>query len=99
MDQVSMMLITLPFFMPVVKAVGIDPVWFGVMMMIALEIGFTTPPFGMLLYVMKGVAPPETRMSDIMAAALPFIALELATLLLVLAIPWLALWLPSLISR
>jgi tripartite ATP-independent transporter DctM subunit len=99
MDQVSMMLITLPFFMPIVKAVGIDPVWFGVMMMIALEIGFTTPPFGMLLFVMKGVAPPETRMSDIMAAALPFIALEFATLLLVLAIPWLALWLPSLISR
>jgi tripartite ATP-independent transporter DctM subunit len=99
MDQVSMMLITLPFFMPIVKAVGIDPVWFGVMMMIALEIGFTTPPFGMLLFVMKGVAPPETRMADIMAAALPFIALEFATLLLVLAVPWLALWLPSLISR
>jgi TRAP-type C4-dicarboxylate transport system permease large subunit len=85
--------------MPIVKLVGIDPVWFGVMMMIALEIGFTTPPFGMLLFVMKGVAPPETRMADIMAAALPFIALEFATLLLVLAIPWLALWLPSLISR
>ncbi len=99
MDQVSMMLITLPFYMPIVKLVGIDPVWFGVMMMIALEIGFTTPPFGMLLFVMKGVAPPDTRMSDIMAAALPFIALELFTLLLVLAMPWLALWLPSLISR
>ncbi|MCW5770688.1 MAG: TRAP transporter large permease [Rhodospirillaceae bacterium] len=99
MDQVSMMLITLPFFMPIVKAVGIEPVWFGVMMMIALEIGFTTPPFGLLLYVMKGVAPEGTRMRDIMAAAAPFIALMLLTLLMVLAIPSMALWLPSLISR
>jgi tripartite ATP-independent transporter DctM subunit len=99
MDQVSMMLITLPFFMPIVKLVGIEPVWFGVMMMIALEIGFTTPPFGLLLYVMKGVAPPETRMGEIMAAAAPFILLMVATLLLVLALPWLALWLPAQISR
>jgi TRAP-type C4-dicarboxylate transport system permease large subunit len=99
MDQVSMMLITLPFFMPIVKEVGIEPVWFGVMMMIALEIGFTTPPFGLLLYVMKGVAPPGTPMRQIMGAAAPFILMMLATLLMVLAMPWLALYLPSLISR
>ena len=53
----------------------------------------------MLLFVMKGVAPPATRMGDIMAAAMPFILLELVTLVLVLALPSLALWLPSLISR
>jgi tripartite ATP-independent transporter DctM subunit len=106
MDQVSMMLITLPFYMPIVKLLHFDfvqpemvQIWFGVMMMIALEIGFTTPPFGMLLFVMKGVAPAETRMSTIMKAAMPFILLEVATLLLVMAVPWLATWLPGLISK
>ena len=101
-----MMLITLPFYMPIVKLLHFDfvqpemvQIWFGVMMMIALEIGFTTPPFGMLLFVMKGVAPAETRMSTIMKAAMPFILLEVATLLLVMAVPWLATWLPGLISK
>ncbi|MGE4013992.1 MAG: TRAP transporter large permease subunit [Alphaproteobacteria bacterium] len=99
MDQVSMMLITLPFFMPIVNALGINPVWFGVMMMIALEIGFTTPPFGLLLFVMKGVVPTETSMMTIFAAAAPFIGWMLVTLALVMAFPWMALWLPSLIVK
>jgi tripartite ATP-independent transporter DctM subunit len=99
MDQVSMMLITLPFFMPIVKTIGIEPVWFGVMMMIALEVGFTTPPFGLLLFVMKGVAPPSTTMGEIFSAAAPFIGLMLVTLMLVLAFPALALWLPGFLAR
>jgi len=99
MDQVSMMLITLPFFMPIVNALGINPVWFGVMMMIALEIGFTTPPFGLLLFVMKGVAPKGTSMPTIFAAAAPFIGWMLVTLVLVMIFPWMALWLPSLIVK
>ncbi|MSQ70797.1 MAG: TRAP transporter large permease [Betaproteobacteria bacterium] len=99
MDQVSMMLITLPFFMPIVNALGINPVWFGVMMMIALEIGFTTPPFGLLLFVMKGVVPEETSMATICAAAVPFIGLMLLTLVLVMMFPWMALWLPGMIVK
>ena len=98
MDQVSMMLITLPFYMPIVKQTGIDPVWFGVLMMIALEIGFTTPPFGMLLFVMKGVAPPETSMRQVYVAAFPFTVLTLLVLLLVVAVPWLATSMAKLIN-
>ncbi|MGE0744242.1 MAG: TRAP transporter large permease subunit [Rhodospirillales bacterium] len=97
MDQLSMMMITIPFFMPLVATAGVDPVWFGLMMLIALEIGFTTPPFGLLLFVMKGVAPPDITMRQIYWAAAPFIGLEVATIALVMIFPGIALWLPSLL--
>ena len=67
-DQVSMMLITLPFFMPLVQRLGIDPVWFGVMFLICMQLGLLTPPFGLLLFTMKGVAPPGITMQQIYAA-------------------------------
>jgi TRAP-type mannitol/chloroaromatic compound transport system permease large subunit len=92
-----MMMITIPFFMPLVGTAGIDPIWFGLMMLIALEIGFTTPPFGLLLFVMKGVAPPDITMRQICWAAAPFIVLEIVTIVLVLIFPGLALWLPGIL--
>lgn len=98
MDQLSMMMITIPFFMPLVNAAGIDPIWFGLMMLIALEIGFTTPPFGLLLFVMKGVAPPDTTMREICWAAAPFIGLQIVTVILVMVFPGLATWLPSIVG-
>lgn len=98
MDQVSMMLITLPFYMPIAGLAGIDTVWFGVLMLIALEISFTTPPFGLLLFVMKGVAPPDITMRQIYAAAAPFIVLMLVTLALILFYPPIATWLPGLLE-
>jgi tripartite ATP-independent transporter DctM subunit len=98
-DQVSMMLLTLPFFMPMVAKFGYDPVWFGTLFLIAMQVGLLSPPFGLLLYVMKGVAPPDTTLGEISRAAAPFIVLMLVTLLLVLFVPGVATWLPSLISR
>jgi len=95
MDPVSMMLITLPFFVPAALAVGIDLLWLGVLMLIVLEVSFTTPPFGLLLYVMKGVAPPEITLMQIFAAAMPFILLALAVLGLIVVFPVLAVWLPE----
>jgi tripartite ATP-independent transporter DctM subunit len=96
-DQLSMMLITLPFFLPMVHAAQIDLVWYGVLILLALEISFTTPPFGLLLFVMKGVAPPEITMRQIIFAALPFIGLEILVLVLLVAMPSLSTWLPNLI--
>ena len=58
MDQISMMLLTFPFFMPLANDLNIDLVWLGVILLISLQIGLLTPPFGLLLFVMKGVAPP-----------------------------------------
>lgn len=98
MDQLSMMLLTAPIFFPLAKALGFDLTWFGLIMLLALEIGYTTPPFGLLLFVMKGVSPPGTTMRDIYVAGMPFIACVLVLIGLIIAFPALATWLPS-ISR
>jgi len=96
MDQLSMMMLTAPIFFPLAKALGFDLTWFGLIMLLALEIGYTTPPFGLLLFVMKGVAPPGTTMVDVYKAAAPFIACSLLLILMLVFFPPLATWLPGL---
>lgn len=97
MDQVSMMMITVPLFMPLVQQAGFDTVWFGVLMLLCLEISLATPPFGLLLFVAKG-ASPESPMRDIVRSVAPFIALSLAVVALLVAVPELTLWLPRLMA-
>ena len=99
MDQVSMIMITLPFFIPLAQSLGLDLLWFGVLMLVVMEISFTTPPFGLLIFVMKGVAPPEVTLGQVYKAAAPFILLALGVLGLLIVIPELATWLPGLIRR
>ncbi len=99
MDQVSMMMITLPFFIPLAQTLGIDLLWFGVLMLLVMEISFTTPPFGLLIFVMKGVAPPEISLGQVYRAAFPFILLALTVLGLILLVPELATWLPGQIRK
>lgn len=96
-DQVSMMLITLPIFMPVVHKFDIDLVWFGVMFLICMQLGLLLPPHGLLLMTMKGVAPPQVRMSHIFRAVVPYIMLSLVMLALVFFIPAVALSLPNMV--
>lgn len=96
MEQISIMLLTVPIFFPLAQTLGFDPIWFGLIMLLALEISFTTPPFGLLLFVMKGVAPPETTMREIYLSAFPFIGCSLLVVALLVAFPQLALWLPGL---
>ncbi len=93
-DQVSMMLITLPFFMPLVALYGFDPVWFGVLFLICMQLGLLTPPFGMLLFTMKSVAPRTITMHQVYGAVTPYVLLGLAMLVLVMAFPPVATWLP-----
>ena len=97
MDQVSMMMITVPLFMPLVQQFGFEPVWFGVLMLMCLEISLATPPFGLLLFVAKG-ASPETSMRDIIFSVAPFVALALSVVVLLIAAPQLTLWLPRLMA-
>ena len=99
MDQVSMMMITAPMFMPVIEQVGYNPVWFGVLMLMILEISLATPPFGLLLFVAKGAAPDETTMPEIMLSVAPFIAMALVVVALLIAVPEITLIVPNLISR
>lgn len=96
LDSIAIMMITVPAFMPAVVALGFDPIWFAVLFLLNLEMATTTPPFGLTLFVMKGVAPVDTTMKDIYLAALPFIGCDLIVLALLIAFPAIALWLPGL---
>ncbi|HEU5323628.1 MAG TPA: TRAP transporter large permease subunit, partial [Methylomirabilota bacterium] len=96
-DQVSMMLITLPFFIPLVEAYRFDPVWFGVLFLICLQLGLLTPPFGMLLFTMKSVAPPGITMAQVYGAVTPYVVLGLLMLAAVMLFPPVATWLPALL--
>ena len=97
MDQVSMMLITLPLFMPFAAQYGFDTVWLGLILLLAFEVGLSTPPFGLLLYVVMGSAQGDMSLKTVALAALPYVLLTLVLIVLVVAFPQLALLLPSLI--
>jgi len=99
LESVPIMMVTTPIFVPVASQLGFDPIWFGVIMLIALQIGLTTPPFGLLLFVMKGVAPKGTSMSDLYRSALPFVICDFISIVLIIGFPILALWLPNLILK
>lgn len=96
MEQVSMMMITIPIYMPVILALGFDPIWFAILMLLNLEMAMSTPPFGILLFVMKGVAPEGTRMVTIITAALPFLACDLIVMMILMGFPKIVTLLPSL---
>lgn len=95
MEQIAIMMITLPVYMPVIRALGFDDVWFGILMLINIEIALTTPPFGMICFVMKGVAPKGTTMSEIYGAALPFIICDIMAIALIMAFPGIVTFLPG----
>jgi len=95
-NLLAILMLTLPLFVPLVIALGFDPVWFAVIFLLSLEMGATSPPFGLALFVMKGVAPPGTTMGDCYRAALPFLGCDLVVLILLLFFPTISLWLPML---
>lgn len=101
MDQVSMLLLTLPFFLlgsTSLQAVyDLDPIWLMVLILITMEIGLLTPPFGLLLYVMKGVAPEGISIVQIIGSAIPFILIEIAVLAFLVMVPEIATWLPTML--
>lgn len=94
-DQVSMMMITLPIFMPIVQQLGIDTVWFGIMFLICMQLGLLLPPHGLLLMTMRGVAPPSVTMAHIFQAVVPYVAMSILLLAAVFWLPAIATWLPG----
>jgi tripartite ATP-independent transporter DctM subunit len=98
METVAIMMITIPIYMPVIHAFGYNTIWFGVMLLIALETGLITPPFGVTLFVMKGVAPPEITMADIWRAITPYVIIDILCLAIVLVMPITATIVPSLMG-
>jgi tripartite ATP-independent transporter DctM subunit len=95
LDPAGIMMITAPIFLPVIKAHGFDPLWFGILFTINMEIGYMTPPFGFNLFYLKGIVPPGITMGDIYRSVIPYTVVEAAGLALVMIFPSLATWLPS----
>ncbi|MEF1310128.1 TRAP transporter large permease subunit [Vibrio mytili] len=96
MDWIAIVFITVPVFAPVVTQLGYDPVWFGILFAMNIQIYMLSPPFGPACFYLKSVAPKDVTLQEIFAAVLPFIGLQLIGLTLVLLFPQIALWLPYL---
>ena len=94
LDPAGIMMITVPIFLPFVKAHGFDPLWFGILFTINMEIGYMTPPFGFNLFYLKGIVPPGITMGDIYRSVIPFTIVESIGLALVMIFPQIAIWLP-----
>ncbi len=97
MDQISIMLLTIPIFFPLAATLGFDPVWFGIIVLLAMEMSLSTPPFGLLLFLMQGVAPKGTTLGQVAWAATPYLLCDLVLMVLLLMFPAIALYLPGLI--
>ncbi len=95
-DWIGIMMLTMPVFVPIVVEMGYDPVWFGILFCMNMQISYLSPPFGPAAFYLKGVAPPEITLQDIYNSLWPFMALQILALAIVMMFPQLALWLPSL---
>jgi TRAP-type C4-dicarboxylate transport system permease large subunit len=94
MDALAMIILTVPIIFPVIKALGFDPIWFGVIIVMTVELGLIHPPVGMNIFVIKSVID-DVKISTIFYGVLPFILTDLLRLVILIVFPILALWLPS----
>ncbi len=94
LEWIAIMLLTLPIFLPIIKGLGYDPVWFGILFNLNMQIAYLSPPFGGAPFFLKSVAPPDVTMEEIFSACWPWMGLQIVALALVLAFPDIALWLP-----
>ena len=95
LDPAGIIMLTTPIFVPIVTSLGFDPLWFGILFVINMEMAYITPPFGFNLFILKGVVPPSISMTDIYRSIIPFVLLQAFCLILVMVFPELALWLPE----
>jgi tripartite ATP-independent transporter DctM subunit len=98
LDDTAMLIIVAPLYVPLVKSLGFDLIWFGILYTITCQIAYITPPFGYNLFLMKAMAPKEITLGDIYCSIIPFFLLMVCTIFILLAFPQIALWLPGLID-
>ncbi|QYH35461.1 TRAP transporter large permease [Salinibacterium sp. M195] len=96
LESIALVLLTIPLFNPIISTLGIDPIWFGLMMIIAIQIGTVTPPMGMSLFVIKRYMPASMKMSEVYKAVLPFVSSDLLVIIVIMMFPILTSLLPSL---
>jgi TRAP-type C4-dicarboxylate transport system permease large subunit len=94
LDSISMILITVPVFLPLILQLGYDPVWFGIMIVVVVEVGLITPPVGMNIFVIRAQLP-DIALSKVYSGIVPFLAADAVLIIALLVLPGLALWLPS----
>jgi tripartite ATP-independent transporter DctM subunit len=99
LDPTGILMISIPVFFPVIKSLGFDPLWFGVLFVINMEMALITPPFGYNLFYMKAIAPKGINMEDIYRSVLPFVILQIVGLAIIMIFPQTILWLPNLMIR
>ncbi|MBU1273864.1 MAG: TRAP transporter large permease subunit [Proteobacteria bacterium] len=95
LDPAGIILLTTPIFVPIINQLGFDPLWFGVLFIINMEMAYITPPFGFNLFILKSVVPPQITMADIYRSVGPFVLLQALCLAMVMLWPEIATWLPS----
>ena len=95
LDDTAMLVIVAPLYVPLVVALGFDPIWYGVLYTITCQIAYMTPPFGYNLFLMRAMAPPEIALVDIYRSIIPFVLVMTLALVLVMVFPQIAMWLPS----
>lgn len=93
LDWIGIVMLTMPIFVPIIKSLGYDPIWFGVVFCLNMQVSFLSPPFGPAAFYLKSVAPPSVSLGDIYKSVWPFIIMQLIALALVLSFPQIALWL------
>jgi tripartite ATP-independent transporter DctM subunit len=98
MDDLPIIMITVPIYVPLINLMGFDPLWFGILFIVNMQMAYLTPPFGFVLFYMRGVVPPNISMGQIYKSVWPFIGLQLVCLLLIMLFPQIVLWLPSVVG-
>ena len=96
LDPAGIVMLCTPLFLPIVITLGFDPLWFGVLFIVNLEMAYLTPPFGYNLFYLKSVVPEEVSMGDIYRSVLPFVVLQMIALIICMIFPKVILWLPGL---
>lgn len=99
LDDTAMLVLVAPLYIPLVIKLGFDPVWFGVLYTVTVQVAYMTPPFGYNLFLMRAMAPPEITLGDIYRSIVPFVLVMLLGLVLIMVFPQIALWLPSVVYR
>ncbi|MBA7651280.1 hypothetical protein ES703_59097 [subsurface metagenome] len=95
MDDWAIIVLTTPLYVPIITAIGFSKLWFGILLIVNIQIAYLTPPFGFVLFWLKGIVPPDVTMADIYRSTFPFVILQLIGLTLIIIFPQIGLWLPS----
>lgn len=99
LDWIGIVYLVVPLFTPIAIELGFDPVWYAMLVILFLQLGYLTPPFALSVFYFKAIAPSDFPMMDLYKSVMPFIALQLVVFTLVMVFPQLVLWLPSLMMR